>query len=118
MSREFLTGLRRFVLWEYTRSSWQYDVMVGLILGFLFLTPRHWFRDQPRPANIVMIEGHAGNDVWLAPELLTGVPESQRLSRASRLVQEKFGKEVEVVRVQPILDPESEVTGYMVQVRP
>jgi hypothetical protein len=105
-------------MWEYTRGSWQYDVMVGLILGFLFLTPRNWFRDPPRPANIVMIEGHEGNDVWLAPELLAGVPEAQRLGRAARLVQEKFGKQTEVVRIQAILDPESEVTGYMVQVRP
>jgi hypothetical protein len=23
--------------------------MVGVILAFIFLTPRHFFRDQPRP---------------------------------------------------------------------
>jgi hypothetical protein len=118
MAGGFWTGLRRFVMWDYSRGSWQYDVMVALILGFIFLTPREWFRDQPRPANIVMIEGHQGNDVWLAPELLAGVPESQRLARASTLVQNKFGRGYTVVRVQPILDPESEITGYMLQVQP
>ncbi len=38
-----------FVWWNYPRGSVEYDIMVGLILAFLFLTPRHFFRDQPRP---------------------------------------------------------------------
>lgn len=118
MAGNFSTGLRRFVLWEYTRGSWQYDVMVALILAFLFLTPRTWFRDHPRPSNIVMIEGHEGSDVWIAPELLAQVPPAQRLQHATRMVQEKFGKETVVVRVLPILDPEGETTGYMAQVQP
>jgi hypothetical protein len=118
MAGEFWSGLRRFIMWDYHRGSWQYDVVVALILAFIFLTPKAWFRDQPRAANIVMIEGHAGSDVWLAPELLAGVPDSQRLARASDLVQGKFGRAFTVVRVQPILDPESEVSGYMVQVQP
>jgi len=118
MASGFWSGLRRFVMWDYHRGTWQYDVMVGLILGFIFLTPGDWFRDRPRPANIVMIEGHEGSDVWIAPELLAGVPEAQRLGKATSLVQNKFGRGVSVVRVQAILDPESEITGYMVQVRP
>lgn len=40
--------LKRFVLWDYARASWQYDVMVGIILAFIFLVPREWFRDRPR----------------------------------------------------------------------
>jgi hypothetical protein len=118
MAGAFWTGFRRFIMWDYSRGSWQYDVVVALILGFNFLTPRVWFRDRPRPANIVMIEGHTGSDVWLAPELLAGIPEARRLQRASDLVQSKFGKGFAVVRIQPILDPEAEISGYMVQVEP
>jgi len=118
MPGKFVTGLRRFVMWDYSRGTWQYDLMVALILGFIFLTPQSWFRNRPRPSNIVMIEGHQGSDVWIAPELLAGVPESQRRAKASALVQNKFGKGFTVVTVQPILDPESEVTGYMAQVQP
>jgi hypothetical protein len=114
----FWTGLRRFIMWDYRRATWQYDVMVVLILGFIFLTPRELFRDQPKAANIVMIEGHQGNDVWLAPELLAGVPESQRQARAAALIQDKFGKGLRVVRVQAILDPEKEISGYMALVEP
>ena len=118
MAGKFWMGFRRFIMWDYTRGSWQYDVMVGLIVGFIFLTPQGLFHDQPRPANIVMIEGHEGSDVWIAPELLAGVPEAQRVARAAVLVRNKFGRDFTVVRVQPILDPESEVTGYMAQVQP
>ena len=43
-----LTGIKRFILWDYPRASRAYDLMVGIILAFIFLTPREWFRDQPR----------------------------------------------------------------------
>ena len=35
-----LTGLKRFILWDYARGSLQYDLMVVLILAFIFVTPR------------------------------------------------------------------------------
>ncbi len=41
-------GLQRTVLWSYERGSWPYDLMVLAILLFVFLTPRHWFHDQPQ----------------------------------------------------------------------
>src|SRR5438309_1891400 len=40
--------LKRFILWDFPRASWQYDLIVALILAFIFLTPRDLFRDQPR----------------------------------------------------------------------
>ncbi len=40
--------LRSYVFWTYQRGSFHYDVMVTLILLFLFLAPR-WidFKDKP-----------------------------------------------------------------------
>jgi len=40
--------LRSYVFWTYPRGSFHYDVMVTLILLFLFLAPR-WidFKDKP-----------------------------------------------------------------------
>ncbi len=37
----------RSVFWAYKRGSWQYDVIVILILAFIFLSPRSWFNDRP-----------------------------------------------------------------------
>ena len=115
----FWRRVGRFVLWDYPRAGWQYDVMVALILAFIFLTPRGLFRDQPRPTSIVMLEGHEGLDVlWLAPEVLQGVPESEKASKATALIAKKLGRRIALVRLDTILDAEKEPTGYMALVKP
>ena len=69
--------LKRFILWDYARASWQYDLMVGIILAFVFLTPRGWFRDQPRTpiaSSIAPIPAEKGGSVFFVnAELLAGV---------------------------------------------
>jgi hypothetical protein len=40
--------LSKTFFWSYERGAWQYDVAVVLILVFVLLTPRSWFRDQPQ----------------------------------------------------------------------
>ncbi len=37
----------RAFFWSYERGSWQYDVIVIVILAFIFLTPRSWYSDRP-----------------------------------------------------------------------
>jgi len=39
--------MKRFLLWSFERGSIQYDVICGLILAFIFLTPGHAFNDRP-----------------------------------------------------------------------
>lgn len=42
--------LRNYIFWTYERGSFHYDVMVTLILLFLFLAPRFInFKDKPAP---------------------------------------------------------------------
>jgi hypothetical protein len=41
--------LRSYFFWTYERGSFHYDVMVTLILAFIFLTPRIWnYGDRPQ----------------------------------------------------------------------
>lgn len=35
--------LQGFVLWSHPRGSWQYDVMVALIVLFVLFTPAAWW---------------------------------------------------------------------------
>ena len=118
----FLRGVRRSVLWDYPRATWQYDVMVAVILGFVFLTPRNWFRDQPRiphSSNIAMLPSEHGSNVfWVEPELLDEVPEAQRTLRLGEILSVRTGKKQVVTRIETIFDAEKEIKGYMAFARP
>lgn len=103
--------MKRFILWDYRRASWQYDVMVALILAFIFLTPRAWFRDQPKASSVVMLPVEGGTNVyWVEPELMDGLTDSQKLDKAKGLFR---NHKREIVRLEPIFDSEQEVRGYM-----
>ncbi len=105
--------MKRFLLWQYPRAVWQYDVMVVAILAFIFFTPREFFRDQARPASIVMVGSAQGEETYLlGPELLD-VPEPERLARAAHLVKQKFGRARMITRVEPVYDAEEEVKAFM-----
>ena len=108
--------LKRFVLWDFPRGSKQYDVMVGIILAFIFLTPRIWFRDKPRMPNASKISAYV---YAVDPELLTGVAEAQRTAKAGQLVRNLPGsRNVEILRVEPIYDSEGEIKGFMAFAKP
>ncbi len=106
--------MKRFLLWDYPRAVWQYDLMVALILAFIFLTPRELFRDQPRAMSIVRLPSEHGSQVfWMEPDLLVPLPEAARLSKASELLKNK-----PVFRLEPIFDTEQEIKGFMAYTKP
>ena len=103
-------ALGRFIFWDYRRASWQYDVMVALILAFIFITPREIFRDQPKAASVVMLRG----GFWIEPQLLMGVPETELLRKATTLVNARYKTRATIGSVEPIYDDtEQEIKGYM-----
>lgn len=111
---------RKLIFWEFPRGSWQYDLVVGAILVFIFLTPRDWFGDQPRAANIVLISSsHGAEQLYLEAGLLNGVPESKRIEKAAELIRQRTGKHLNVVRVEPIRDEaEHELKGFIAYTSP
>src|SRR6185295_4098855 len=38
---------KKIAFWNYSRTSWQWDVLCVLILAFIFLTPKSWFVSPP-----------------------------------------------------------------------
>ncbi len=113
------TALKRFIFWDYPRAGWQYDIMVGLILLFIFATPRDWFRDQPRASGVVMVPspGRGLSEFWIEPEQLEGTPENARGAKASALLNAHF-KRKKLVRLEPIFDSEREIRGYLAFTKP
>jgi hypothetical protein len=114
-----MSALKRFILWDYPRASWQYDVMVGLILAFIFLTPRAVFNDRPKPDQIVQLPvARDMNVFWVEPKMLRDIPAPERSRRVESLLRSRHNRRENVVRLEPILGDENEVTGYMVFTKP
>lgn len=42
--------LASFIWWSHPRGSLEYDIMVAVILAFIFLSPRSWFHHPPHPS--------------------------------------------------------------------
>lgn len=110
-------AIRRFVLWDYERATWQYDVMVALILAFIFLTPREWFRDQarvPQASRISLPRGAQGEVVyWLEAELLAGLSPDARFRKASEILKSRDGRKLELHSLEPVVDSENEIKGFV-----
>jgi len=51
-SRTFRQILKSYFYWTYSRGGLHYDIMVTLILLFIFVTPHLWnYGDKPSPVN-------------------------------------------------------------------
>ena len=112
--------VKRFIFWDFPRASWRYDLAVGLILIFIFATPRDWFHDQPKASSIILMSSlHGSNRVFIATELLEDVADQQRPERAQSLIHERTGKSWHVLRVEPIRDEtEQEIKGFIAYTAP
>ena len=117
-----LRGIKRFVLWEHERATWQYDVMVGLILALIFLTPREWFWDQPRIPKAsqiaVLSGGHGATVFWIESELLAGTPDPERNQKVGEVLRVQTGTKREVIFLEPIIDSEKEIKGFVAFTKP
>jgi hypothetical protein len=107
-------AIKRFIFWDFPRGSWQYDVMVGLILAFIFLTPKTIFRDQPKAASVNIIR----NGFWIDPQVMTGVADGDILSKATAVVNAKYKTHTTIMSVDPIYNDEQELEGYMAYTKP
>ena len=58
--------LKSYLYWTYPRGSFHYDVMVTLILAFIFITPHMWdYGDKPAvlagPSEPIVVKGDGSN---------------------------------------------------------
>ena len=114
-----MSAIKRFLLWDWGRATWQYDVMVAAILAFIFLTPKDFFRDSPRAGQIVRLPAERGAQVfWLEPQLLGSMPEAERSARAEQLLRSRSGVRGGLSRLEPVFGNEGELRGFMAFVKP
>ena len=85
--------LKSYVYWTYPRGSFHYDVMVTLILAFIFITPHMWdYGDKPAvlagPTQPILVKGDGTRGLILtvqASDVNVGAAASDReIKRALR----------------------------------
>jgi hypothetical protein len=119
--------LRSYFFWTYERGSFHYDVMVTLILIFLFVSPRFIdFKDRPaetvalRSSEVLVKEaGSSGGNSRFIFEIRAdqqGGPhvsqtEAQRREAILRMVEPISGA-VTIENVEPVLDTSGRVVAY------
>ena len=114
---------KRFLFWDFPRGSRPYDIMVGIILVFIFVTPRAWFRDQPKvpqASQVAVLPSENGSNVFVVDtELLSGIGEEQRPAKVGQILKNLPGRRnVEITRVEAIYDSEGEIKAFMAFARP
>lgn len=110
--------LKSYVFWTYQRGSIPYDIMVTLILAFIFVTPHLWhYGDQPQlpqqTRRSIVVHAQPNGS------LLFDIPASQVKAGPSKLVQPQLEQAVRQIsgavtvdRVETVKDSTGHVTGY------
>lgn len=111
-----MDAIKRILLWDYQRASWQYDIIVGVVLVFVFVTPYFVsFGDRPKAAAVAMVNG----GYFIESRQLEGVPEEMQSTRAAAIVNAKYKGHVVINNVAPIYDDaEQELKGYLAYPKP
>lgn len=120
--RRFWEIVKSYIWWSYSRGSVPYDVMVSIILLFIFLTPRWVFRDKPvdrRPHQsevVVQPDGHAGFLYDVDAAAVTGKSDGEVRENLLGVIEPIAG-EVEITSYEAVKDPNGHISSYRVRVR-
>ena len=132
--RKLAQVLQRTIFWSYERGSWPYDLMVVVIVAFVFLTPRSWFHDQPESSyaassavRLMSQDSDGRIRVYridaqiLAPQkrATKATPELERETHdiLGRKVQELQDQTFQLLSIEPVRDANGSVLYYDVTLR-
>jgi hypothetical protein len=111
--------LKRLIFWEFPRTTWRYDLVVGLILAFIFLTPRTVFHDEPRAPGVVRLPEQNGAAVFFVEAgLLKQTTPEALVPEAEALVSKRLRQAAPVSRVLAIQSEGERPAGFMVYLKP
>ena len=124
-----LRVLRGYLFWTYERGSFHYDIMVTLILLFLFISPHLIdFHDRPIPevpqrASEVLVRD-AGMDAGthrfvyeIRADDLAGAQSPAELQDHIEHIVHGIADNAQIAGVKPVIDPHKRIVAYDVDVR-
>ena len=115
--------IRGYILWSYERGTIQYDVMVTLILIFVFFSP-YWinFKDKPvehsphRTEVVVAPDGHGGFVYDIEGAAVSGHEDGEVRAELLKIIEPISG-EVSISKVDTVRDRAGRILQYKVWVQ-
>jgi hypothetical protein len=114
--------IRGYILWSYERGSLHYDIMVTLILIFVFLSPYYInFNDKPvernpHPTGVVVIPDAQGALIYQIPASAINDRNGVDIRQQLQHIVEPISGAVSVKRFEPVKDANGHVQSYRVWV--
>jgi hypothetical protein len=115
MSRIWRT-VKGYFFWTYERGSFHYDVMVTLILAFIFIAPRFIdFKDKPAVIEL----GRAGivSFVYQADAAAVDAQDESMVRANFLRVLRPMAGSVKIDRIEPVRDQAGHIVAYRAWVR-
>ena len=114
--------IRGYILWSYERGSLHYDVMVTLILLFVFLSP-YWinFKDKPiervshQTGVVIQPDGNGGFIYQIEASALTAKNEADLKEQMLAIIEPITGAAA-ISRYEPVKDNSGHVQSYRIWV--
>jgi len=101
---------KKIAFWNYSRTSWQWDVLCVLILVFIFLTPKSWFETAAyRQSYSAVTTVAVGVDV-----VGNQLDRTELESRARQRAQRPSGQ---VLAVRDLVDSSGKLIAYEVDIK-
>jgi hypothetical protein len=114
--------IRSYILWQHERGTLHYDIMVTLILIFVFFSPRVInFNDKPGALNqhpsgvVVSSDGGGGLVYQIAASAISATDEAATRDQLLQLIEPISG-DVSILKYEPVPDGKGRVQEYRVWV--
>jgi hypothetical protein len=115
--------IRSYILWQHERGTLHYDIMVTLILIFVFFSPRVInFNDKPVPrdphlTDVVVTPDAQGGLVYQISASAIAPGDDQSVRNQLLHAIQPISGEVSIVNYEGVRDGKGQVQGYRVWVK-
>ena len=115
--------IRGYILWQYERGTLHYDIMVTLILIFIFFSP-YWinFNDKPtaripHPTDVVVTRDATGHLLYQIPGSAVSPGDDRAVREQLLHIIEPISGSVSIVNYETLVDGRGRVQTYRVAVQ-
>jgi hypothetical protein len=114
--------IRGYILWSYERGSLHYDIMVTLILLFVFVSPHFInFKDKPVERNphltgVIVIPGEKGEFIYQIQASEVNAADGGDVRRQLERIIEPIAGAVSITRYEAVKDTSGHAQSYKVWV--